>query len=71
MDKLTNFFKDTDSMAIAMTGDMDDIVKPELRGQWAEEKWNWFVKDPTDPYLTRLPGLMKEEWSTTNGAMIA
>jgi hypothetical protein len=58
-------------MAIAMTDEIDNIVKPELQDQWEEAKWSWFVRDHTDPYQTRLPGLMKEEWRTSNGAMIA
>ena len=58
-------------MAIAMTDKMDNIVKDNLKSEWLEAKYSWFVKDHSDPWQTRLPGLMKEEWSTSNGAIIA
>ena len=62
---------DTDSVAIAMTDELDDIVKPLMKEEWTKQKWTWFVQDHNDAYQTRLPGLMKEEWSTTNGAFVA
>jgi hypothetical protein len=58
-------------MAIAMIDTMDNIVKDDLKDDWVNAKWTWFVKDASDPWQTRLPGLMKEEWSTSNGAMAA
>jgi len=54
-----------------MVGEMDEIVKPELKEQWATQKWTWFVQHENDAYQTRKPGLMKSEWKTTNGAMVA
>ena len=50
---------------------MDELVKEHLKLEWEEAKWSWFVKDHTDAYQTRLPGLMKREWSTQRGAFIA
>ena len=62
---------DTDSVAIAMTDELDNIVKPSLKEEWLEKKWSWFVQDHSNAYQTRLPGLMKEEWSTNNGSFVA
>ena len=59
-----------DSICLCLTGDMDECVKVHLKSEWEDVKWTWFVQDNDDPYQTRLPGLMKEEWSTTNGAFI-
>ena len=56
---------------MCLTGEMDDVVKPELRGKWDDAKNSWFVQDENDPWQTRLPGLMKQEWATRNGAMVA
>ena len=53
-----------------MTDDMDGIVKDELRKEWQEAKWKWFVQDENDPWQTRLPGLMKSEWKTKNGGIV-
>ena len=60
---------DTDSMCIAMTGEMEEIVKPEYQHEWEEAKKIWFVQDENDPWQTRLPGLMKSEWNTSNGGI--
>ena len=54
-----------------MTGKMDECVKAEYKNEWEETKKTWFVQDENDPWQTRLPGLMKKEWSTTNGGMFA
>ena len=66
-----NTILDTDSLAICMTAEMDDIVKPELTKEWEVVKKTWFVQNEDDAYETRLPGLMKSEWKTKNGALIA
>ena len=60
-----------DSICLSLTGEMDELVKEHLKLEWEEAKWSWFVKDHTDAYQTRLPGLMKREWSTQRGAFIA
>ena len=62
---------DTDSVAICMIGNMDECVKTEFKNEWAEAQKEWFVQDENDPWETRLPGLMKTEWTTRNGAMCA
>ena len=66
-----NIILDTDSLAVCMTGEMDDIIKPELKTEWETAKKTWFVQDEQDAYETRLPGLMKSEWKTQNGALVA
>ena len=53
-----------------MTNEMDELVKPELMHEWPEAKKKWFVLDERDPWQTRLPGLMKSEWKTTNGGIV-
>ena len=65
------FHLDTDSVAICMIGNMDECVKTEFKNEWAEAQKEWFVQDENDPWETRLPGLMKTEWTTRNGAMCA
>ena len=62
-------FSDTDSVCLVMTDEMDQIVKPNLRKEWESAKKNWFVLDETDAFQTRLPGLLKSEWKTTNGGI--
>ena len=58
-------------MAICLTDDMDKLVRPEKQSLWDAKKREWFVCDPSDPYELRLPGKMKLEWTTTNGAIVA
>ena len=65
------FSIDTDSLCIGLIDEMDKCVKPELVDDWSTAKWSWFVKDESDPRQTRFPGLMKSEWRTTNGSIIA
>ena len=37
---------DTDSLYIAFARDtIGDCVKPELREEWSNEKWKWFLSD--------------------------
>ena len=51
---------DTDSLYMALSGDsFDEIVKPEMRVQWEESKWDWF---PKTAWEKRTPGLFKEEF---------
>jgi len=56
---------------LGLTGEWDDLVKEGLKDEWAVEKKKWFVEDPSDPYQSRQPGLLKEEWSTTRGGFVA
>ena len=51
---------DTDSFYMALSAnDFDDIVRPELKELYKEEKKKWLV---TDEYSKRVPGLFKPEF---------
>ena len=51
---------DTDSFYMALSAeDFDDIIKPEMKKLYKEEKKKWFV---TDEYSKRVPGLFKPEF---------
>ena len=51
---------DTDSFYMALSvNDFDDIIKPEMKELYKEEKKNWLV---TDEYSKRVPGLFKPEF---------
>ena len=67
---------DTDSLYIAFARDtIDDCVKPELREEWAKEKWSWFSSNDRETkihfngqdislaqYDKRTPGKFKPEF---------
>ena len=51
---------DTDSLYMALTAeDFDEIVRPELKELYKDEKPKWLV---TDEYSKRVPGLFKPEF---------
>ena len=51
---------DTDSFYMALSAnDFDEIIKPEMKALYKEEKKNWLV---TDEYSKRVPGLFKAEF---------
>ena len=51
---------DTDSLYMALlSDDFDEIVRPELKELYKDEKKNWLV---TDEYSKRVPGLFKPEF---------
>ena len=51
---------DTDSFYMALSAeDFDDIIKPEMKELYKEEKKKWF---DTDEYSKRVPGLFKPEF---------
>ena len=51
---------DTDSLYMALSAnDFDDIIKPDLKELYKNEKPNWLV---TDEYSKRVPGLFKPEF---------
>ena len=51
---------DTDSFYMALSSDdFDDIIKPEMKELYKEEKTKWLV---TDEYSKRVPGLFKPEF---------
>ena len=62
---------DTDSLAVSLTDDVENLIKPEKKNDWPMLKKKWFVIDLNNPRDLRFPGKMKTEWETTNGAMIA
>ena len=51
---------DTDSFYMALSAnDFDEIIKPEMKELYKEEKKNWLV---IDEYSKRVPGLFKPEF---------
>ena len=46
---------------------IDDLILPEHRSKWQEIKKKWFVLDPTCPYQSREPGLLKVEVDSCPG----
>ena len=51
---------DTDSLYMALSAkDFDEIIKPDLKELYKDEKPNWLV---TDEYSKRVPGLFKPEF---------
>ena len=51
---------DTDSLYMALSAnDFDDIIKPDLKELYKDEKPKWLV---TDEYSKRVPGLFKPEF---------
>ena len=51
---------DTDSFYMALSAnDFDDIIKPDLKELYKDEKPKWLV---TDEYSKRIPGLFKPEF---------
>ena len=51
---------DTDSFYMALSAnDFDEIIKPEMKELYKEEKKNWLV---TNEYSKRVPGLFKAEF---------
>ena len=75
---------DTDSLYIAFARDtLDECVKPELREEWATEKWKWFSSDDNTTTVSfegqqislkqwdkRTPGKFKIEYDGTGQACL-
>ncbi|XP_071797162.1 uncharacterized protein [Asterias amurensis] len=57
---------DTDSAYLAISGEnLDDVIKPDMKQQYLEEKHQWFPREDTAEhrsYDKRTPGLFKVEW---------
>lgn len=57
---------DTDSAYLALSADkLDDVIKPHMRKEYNEDKYNWFPNEETDKlkaYNKRTPGLFKVEF---------
>jgi len=63
-------YSDTDSVCIATTDDLDNLVRDNMRETWSCLKERWFAKDET-PEEQRAPGKFKIEWSTKTGSYCA
>lgn len=62
-------YSDTDSLSMALVGEMDDLVKPEMRESWERKKFDWYTKNDT-PEEMRCPGKFKPEYETNTGRYI-
>jgi hypothetical protein len=57
---------DTDSAYMATTGNLEDIIRPEMRDEFEREKHLWFPRTDTNEnanYDKRKPGLFKIEFT--------
>ena len=55
---------DTDSAYIAFSGEIfEDLIKPELKEHYLQNKYKWFPTPEMAKYSKRTPGLFKEEHS--------
>ena len=57
-------------MCVSYTGEIEHLVKPEMRKSWAANKAKIFVLDENNPYDLRFPGKWKQEFTTKNGGII-
>ena len=65
-------YTDTDSIFLAMTKPLNELVLPEKRDKWDSEIFDqWFVRDNTNIDQVREPGLFKDEAVVTNGSFVA
>ena len=56
---------DTDNAYKALTGDLENLIKPELKEEFENDKVNWFPRSDTKEnkaYDKRKPGLFKIEF---------
>jgi hypothetical protein len=56
---------DTDSAYISFSGDFEDVIKPELKQHYNENKHKWLGRDDTGEHKLfdkRTPGLFKVEY---------
>jgi hypothetical protein len=56
---------DTDSAYMALTGDFNDLVKPEMKDEFLKDKNNWFLRDDIAEHKAfdkRVAGLFKPEF---------
>ena len=64
---------DTDSAYLAISGkNLDDVIKPDMKHQYLEEKHQWFPREDTAEHRShnkRTPGLFKVEWE--GGGIVA
>ena len=64
-------YLDTDSVALCLDGNLEDLIKEDKKAEWPEAKSKWFVKDMNDAWDLRAPGKMKLEWESSTGAIVA
>ena len=61
-------YMDTDSFYLVMSGgSLDEIVRPEMRQAYGDDKKNWFA---TDKFSERTPSLFKPEFVGTRGVWL-
>jgi hypothetical protein len=59
-------YMDTDSAYMALAGDFENLIKPEMMQQFEIDKDNWFPRTDTEEnkaFDKRKPGLFKTEWT--------
>jgi len=56
---------DTDSAYMALTGNFEDLIKPEMKDEFLKDRNNWFLRNDTkenSSFDKRVPGLFKPEF---------
>ena len=69
-DSFSIVYTDTDSLALCLTDEIENLVKKDRKKIWEEGSKKWFVLDENDPWDVRFPGKMKCEWTSTTGSII-
>ena len=65
-------YTDTDSLFLAMTKPIDELVNDEKRANWHSKVYpEWFVRNPDCIEQVREPGLFKDEAIVTDGSFVA
>ena len=62
-------YMDTDSFAFALSGNIEDLVKPDMASLYQTEKYEWFLSDNSS-FQQRFPGKLKTEFVTENGVFV-
>ena len=71
-DGLKLLYTDTDSLFLALTKPLNELVKEEKRDAWESFVYkSWFVRDPECIDQVREPGLFKDEAVVTDGSFVA
>jgi hypothetical protein len=60
-DDFQYMYCDTDSAYMALTGEFESLIKPELKAEFEKEKYNWFPRE-ANREDKRKPGLFKVEF---------
>ena len=56
---------DTDSAYMALTGNFEDLIKPDMKDEFLKDRNNWFLRNDTKEnsnFDKRVPGLFKPEF---------